>query len=108
MRWLNSNFVFPWLPLAAVLLVVWLVAGCTKTTYFLQRCEGEGADKVCVEGRAETRRKFESFEFTGNFQTGELSLKGSKVSTEFSPLEHSAARLLDRIDPTRVLPQVPE
>lgn len=94
--------------IAAVVILGLCLAGCNKTTYWLKRCVGEGVDAVCIEARAETRRKFEEFEFVGNMETGELRLSGSKVSTDFSPLEHAAGRLMDRIDPAAALNPIPE
>lgn len=90
------------------LILTAVLSACGVTTYQLSRCEGEGASKVCVEGKAKTRRKFETFEFKGNMQTGELMLKGSKVSSEFSPLEHAAADLLRKIDPATGVNPLPE
>lgn len=96
--------------LIAVLIVIIILAlivilgGCSKTTYLYKRC----VDNVCIEASAETRRKFKSFHFKFNPETGLLELIANEVSTDYSPLEYAAADFLKKLNPTALIPQVPE
>lgn len=86
-----------------VLTLMVTCAGCSKTTYLYKRC----VEGVCVEASAETRRKFKSFHFRFDPESGMLELIANEVSTDYSPLEYAAAELLKRVDPTTIVSPVP-
>lgn len=87
------------LVVVAALAALILLSGCTITRYHYSHCEGEGATRVCIEGSAETRRKFKKLVFFLDPDTGALRLEAEDVETEYSPLEHAAAEMLLRYPP---------
>ena len=98
-----KNFAFPWFSLLALIVLAWLVAGCS-TVYKIERCEAE----VCIRAEIKSRREFsDGLALKYNRETGNFEFSANQVTTHVSPLEQAAADII-RALPQLTAPQVPE